>query len=242
MKKLILSSAIGLLASVSAQADFQTSFELSYLDADADNGFGIAGTYYFDAVDDSNGPLAEAAFVDKASGVSAAFVGIDDNDTVALSGRFVLANDFTINATYMDSDIRDSTFGIGLGKYLTDTSEVALSIETNDFVDSLALDYHNLTKLDGDASFSYDLGLAYIDTDSDSGYGINGGVTYYPSSELGFGAFADLQNDFAGAQDTYGIEGQYFLDRGMAFGAEFARVDSNSGEEDTFTLTFEARF
>jgi len=242
MKKLVLCSAIGLLASISAQAEFQTSFNLAYIDLDVEDGFGIGGTYYFDAVNDTNGPLSEAAFIDKASGVSAAFVDAGDTDTFSVSGRFVLANDFTINATYIDNDLTDSTFGIGVGKYLTDTSEVGVSLATNDFVDVLALDYHNLTALGGESSLSYDLGVSYIDIDFDSGYGLTGALTYYPSDEFGFGAFAEVQNDFLSAEDIYGLQAEYFLDRNIAFGAQVARVDSDVAEIDTFSLTFEARF
>ena len=90
MKKLGLASAL-LLAMTGAQAyQVEVQGQSEFLDTtDNDKNFtGAAqGTYYFKNVDASKGPLAEAAFLNQASNVSAAYnygeLGSDGDDIIA---------------------------------------------------------------------------------------------------------------------------------------------------------------
>ena len=76
MKKLGLATAL-LLAMTGAQAyQFEIQGQAEHIDNTAnDQEFtgAVQGTYYFNNVDSSKGPLAEAAFVNQASNVSAAY-------------------------------------------------------------------------------------------------------------------------------------------------------------------------
>ena len=76
MKKLGLATAL-LLAMTGAQAyQVEVQGQAEYIDNTAnDNDFtgAVQGTYYFKNVDSSKGPLAEAAFLNQASNVSAAY-------------------------------------------------------------------------------------------------------------------------------------------------------------------------
>ncbi len=76
MKKLGLATAL-LLAMTGAQAyQFEVQGQSEYIDAtinDKDFTGSVAGTYYFKNVDASKGPLAEAAFLNQASNISAAY-------------------------------------------------------------------------------------------------------------------------------------------------------------------------
>ncbi len=76
MKKLGLATAL-LLAMTGAQAyQFEVQGQSEYIDNTAnDKDFtgAVQGTYYFKDVDASKGPLAEAAFINQASNVSAAY-------------------------------------------------------------------------------------------------------------------------------------------------------------------------
>ena len=76
MKKLGLATAL-LLAMTGAQAyQFEVQGQSEFIDAkEAHKNFtgAVAGTYYLDNVDSSKGPLAEAAFLNQASNVSAAY-------------------------------------------------------------------------------------------------------------------------------------------------------------------------
>ncbi|SPL68872.1 porin Omp33-36 [Acinetobacter stercoris] len=77
MKKLGLATAL-LLAMTGAQAyQFEVQGQSEFYDNTANNGGnftgGVQGTYYLKNVDSSKGPLAEAAFLNQASNVSAAY-------------------------------------------------------------------------------------------------------------------------------------------------------------------------
>lgn len=76
MKKLGLATAL-LLAMTGAQAyQVEVQGQSEYIDTttnDKDFTGGVQGTYYFKNVDASKGPLAEAAFLNQASNVSAAY-------------------------------------------------------------------------------------------------------------------------------------------------------------------------
>ncbi|WP_313661268.1 porin Omp33-36 [Acinetobacter variabilis] len=76
MKKLGLATAL-LLAMTGAQAyQFEVQGQSEYIDNtvnDKDFTGAVQGTYYFKDVDASKGPLAEAAFINQASNVSAAY-------------------------------------------------------------------------------------------------------------------------------------------------------------------------
>lgn len=76
MKKLGLATAL-LLAMTGAQAyQFEIQGQAEHIDNTANNQDftgAVQGTYYFNNVDSAKGPLAEAAFVNQASNVSAAY-------------------------------------------------------------------------------------------------------------------------------------------------------------------------
>lgn len=76
MKKLGLATAL-LVAMTGAQAyQFEIQGQSEYIDTDTNNeNFtgGVQGTYYLKDVDASKGPLAEAAFLNQASSISAAY-------------------------------------------------------------------------------------------------------------------------------------------------------------------------
>lgn len=76
MKKTVLTSFM-LLASFSASAyQFEVDGVVGYYDSKLTNGNydgGVQGTYYLNNIDSSKGPLAEAAFLNQATSVSAAY-------------------------------------------------------------------------------------------------------------------------------------------------------------------------
>ena len=84
MKKLAIASALLSALAVSGAANaYQAEVGGSYNYLDPDNGssvskFGVDGTYYFNPVQTRNAPLAEAAFLNRASNVNA-HVNYGDN-------------------------------------------------------------------------------------------------------------------------------------------------------------------
>ena len=100
MKKLGLATAL-LLAMTGAQA-YQAEVQgtVGYYDAELNDGnynVGAQGTYYFKDIDTSKGPLAEAAFLNQASSISAGYnfgqLTSDINSSVTVGGTTVAINE-----------------------------------------------------------------------------------------------------------------------------------------------------
>ena len=198
MKNVLLTSIAALGVSVSAYGDYQFEGNIGYNQGDVEDldfdGYSLSASVYFDVVDDSKGPLREAAFLDKASNVSLSFATSefddfgDSDDISAISTRIVIQEDWIVVGAYTDLDA-DELFSIGAGAYLSDTSDVIVSysrLADGDF-DSLGVTFHSLTHLGAGSAISSDIGFSYIDSD-ENGYSAIGSVTYYPLSQLGFGA------------------------------------------------------
>lgn len=247
MKNVLLFGAVSLLTTISAQADYQHEVSASYIDVDAaladGDGFALEGTMYFDTVDTATGPLSEAAFINKASGLSLTLVDFEDGNTKAIFGRFVLENDYIIEAGYIDTDF-DSIIRIGAGIYLTNDSDVVLSYTkvSDSDAETLALDYHLLTPLSGAANISYDLGVSYQEVGPYDGQGISGGLTYYPSTNLGFAAQVAL--DSVGDSDTkvFGVSAEYFFRENVAASFSILNIDIDGHDEDSIILEVKGRF
>ena len=77
-KKTALVAGIALAMSAAAQAEYQWELGAGYSTGEFDIGdqnpdndvLSGYGTYFIDAVDDTKGPLAEAAFLDRTSSIS----------------------------------------------------------------------------------------------------------------------------------------------------------------------------
>lgn len=116
------------------------SWELSGLELTSNAGdfdaTTIGATYYFDRVEDNEGPSALAAFFDPATFVSGALSQPNDaTDTWAVSGRYLLASslwyvgaELTHNA-YSDGDWDSNVYGLIAGKYLGPRTTLELAID-----------------------------------------------------------------------------------------------------------------
>ena len=100
MKKLAIASAVlsALVLTGTAHAyQAEVGASAAYLDPDhggSGSAFGVDGTYYFNPVQTRNAPLAEAAFLDRASNVNA-------------------------HATFADrGDVDNNTYGVGAEVYV----------------------------------------------------------------------------------------------------------------------------
>ena len=249
MKKLLLASAIAIAATGQAYADYQfevgavyTDFERNTVDFD---GFGVGGEFHFDKVDTSKGPLAEAAFLDKSSFVNFAFLTVepdfpnaDDEDTTNIGGRFVTATNLIIEADWTTQDDGNNdtdAVRIGVGTYLSETSDVVVSYtsqddDNNNDVDYLNVDFHGVNSLNQGASVAYDVSVGYIDADSDDGYRIGVGGTYYFSNMFGLGVDAELVDVGNFSSDEIGIEASFFPNEQVEL---FARIFDVGGDADS---------
>ena len=129
-------------------ADVKSSAGNASDNIDADIGT-VSGTFYLTPVDTSKGPLAEAAFLDHASNITLAFTdgevdlnSLDnelqdkDGQTYAVDTRYVAEGPgWQLSGVLVDlsfersepGDAEIDTYGIGIGKYITDTTTLVLN-------------------------------------------------------------------------------------------------------------------
>jgi len=257
MKKLACAVAVGAIMSTSAVADdYQAEIGLIYGKIDTEVNIGPFGTYsgdantatifgevYFDKVDTSKGPLAEASFLSKSSGVMASYTDIEDADdkSWSLGGRFVLDNDYIIEANY-DSLEGDSSYGIGFGKYLTENTDLVVSYGSDDDLDALSADMHSVVDLSGAASLAYSLGVSYLKTSDESGYGLFGDLTYYFNNNFGIGA--GVSTDSVGDVDmtTWALNADWFVTSDWDLGVIYSSTDADIITIDLFAANLSFRF
>ncbi|MFT7560125.1 MAG: hypothetical protein ACI93R_002040 [Flavobacteriales bacterium] len=252
MKKLVLATTIAVLTSAYAQADsYQVEIGATYGQSETGSFesdiYTLDGEVFFAEVDTSKGSLAEASFLDKASGLGLTYATTspetgDSVDAWATGLRVVTGGDLIIEASYADSD-DDSAFGIGIGTYLNDNTDIVVSYETADEadLDTLAVDLHSVVSLSGDSSLAYNVGASYIDA-NDSGYGIAGELTYYVNNNLGFGGVVGYTSVGDSDLTTFGVKADYFVNSTIRLRAMYSTAEANSFDTDTFTLGASARF
>ena len=126
MKKILVAAA--LLASMTAANAYQYEVNASYentdiddLDSDIDT-FNISGKYYFAPVATTTAPLAEAAFLSKASNVALAYTRAETDvanvkaDLVGISGEYYVPNSqFYVSANVNHTKLKANVPGLGSG-------------------------------------------------------------------------------------------------------------------------------
>lgn len=261
--KLRYASALALSMAVSAHAEtYRVELNAGFGQGEFDWGSSnidydaliLGGTLYFSDVDTGSGPLSEAAFLDKASslGVQRVEVSVDgsseDSTDTLVDGRFVLSNDFIIEASFSRAeaagfDDEDDTYSLGLGTYINDNSDiVATYTGSNDTeIDTLAVDYHTLIE-NGGAAWGIDLGAGYIDGPVDSGHLLNAGATYYPNANFGIGVNVTLTS--VGDYDTTTtlVSAEYFFTSNFAGELVYSVSDYDEAEDSLFAAAVTARF
>jgi len=240
MKKLAYIVAAGAIISTSAVADdYQAEIGLVYgtIDTEVDLGpFGsgsvdantamLFGEVYFDKVDTSKGPLAEASFLSKSSGLMASYTDIEnvDDNSWGLGGRFVFGEDYIIEADYSsDGDI--DSYGIGFGKYLSDNTDVVVSYGSSDDLDALNADMHSVVSLSGTSSLAYSLGIAYLKASDESGYGLSGDLTYYFNNNFGIGASVARDSIDDIDSTSWALNADWFVNNSWDLGLMYSSTD-----------------
>ncbi len=185
------------------------------IDADTEN-LAAQATYYLSDVDTGRGPLAEAAFLDRASSVS---IGLSDGETDSddidvdadtdgyfLSAHAVSDTGWYANLGYSEAetDIADieletEILGGGFGYYIAENATLALNYAQIEYssddldedleIDTFSLDYKLVVP--GDVSYAIDASIVRSEPDIDDADHEIGhvlGVTIYPTNNIGFGA------------------------------------------------------
>jgi Putative general bacterial porin len=255
-KKAAMVAGLGLALSATAQAEYNAEANLAISGGDND-GFAIGGTYYLDSVDDTKGPLGEAAFLDMSSYVSAAYSEneFDDSDNetelVAVGGRYIFGEgNWIVDVGYSNFDADAAgeldTFSISGGKYLTDTTTLILSYANTDpddgeDADIYGIDVDHLLNV-GEGALKLHGGFSTADTDGDDidFYGVD--ATWYPCNSLGLGVGYGNTDDGSDDIDEYRISAEWFITNQVSASVTYLEAEQGDLESDSFLIGVSARF
>ena len=219
MKKLAIASALLSALAVTGTAHaYQAEVGGSYTytdwdDFDGNHSFGVDGTYYFNPVQTRNAPLAEAAFLNRASNVNAKInyadnSGVKNSQYSAGVEYFVPNSDFYVSGRLGRSELevdktpidqKVTTYGAEIG-YLPAPGLL------------LALGVVGYDEKDGKDGADPTLRAKY--------------VTQVGGNDINleaYGAFGDL--------DEYNLKGDYFIDKTLSLGADYYSNDLSDTSE-----------
>jgi hypothetical protein len=232
-KKHLMAAGIALVVSGAAHADYRWEIDAtagrSNIDIGRDDGdvdvFGIGGSFFLDDVDTSKGPLTEAAFLDQASSISAAYIYTDlddivddlDGDEYRIEGRYVLGLDsvpliFEGSYSRQEPDFSDiDTWTLGFGAYLTDTTTVVATFGNVDVDEG------------GDSDF-YELSVRHL-------WNLSGGGAIALE-----GNYGSVDVDDADDVDVFNVEGVWYINKNLGIGARYGSFDSGGVETDDYAI------
>ena len=218
MKKLAIASALLSALAITGTANaYQAEIGASAGLIDPDNAsssgsFGVDGTYYFNPVQTRNAPLAEAAFLDRASNVNAKYqydeLGNDERHQYGVGAEYFVPNsDFYLSGNVSGHDLKDNddlnndltTYGAEVGYLPAPGLLIAAGLKGWDN--------------DRDDGVDPTLRAKYVTTLS-NGKDIN--------LEAG-AAFGDL--------DEYNLAADYFIDKTLSVGVDYYSNDINDNDE-----------
>ncbi len=277
LKKHAIAAGIALAFALPAHAEFRWELGASYqsgevegnaadLDIDSDiDVAGIEGSWFYSSVNTEQGPLAEAAFLDRASRVDVRFEdGEFDGDVLdadlrsySVGTRWVINKDsgWLIEASAsLDEVENDETesFTIGGGKYIFENTSVVLSYtysdpDFGDDIDTYAVEVEHLQetpigalKLEG--SYAYDDPGDSSDTDN-----WLSSFTLYPTNSIGVGG-SWLRSLSGSSSDTWALFAEWFITETIAVSVEYQDTEDAGGfninniDGDTFIASALIRF
>jgi hypothetical protein len=248
--------------------------ELSYQYSDSETDVGalandevnsqaISGTVYFEAVDSSKGPYAEAAFLSRASSLfidysheqnKPAAGGDTTDDTVSYGAHIVLDGGWIVDVEGGDGEafgISADGYSIGGGLYLDDNSTLTLhytELEADDIdadIEAVSLSYKRIGELEGGSYYNVETVLSHIDSEvNDDEYAdIDMAGDIYIDKHFSVGltlGYADSEEE----ETRYGVRTQFFFSDklGISFAYEEVDVDNEDDNEEVWTAGLTARF
>ena len=185
--------------------------------------FSVGGSFYFQPVDTTKGPRAEAAFLDHASDVTLGYTysevddnGIDiDGDKYNVSGRYVTQGGFIFEAGYeRDEPIEAEIdiFRLSAGYYLTENT-------------SLIVDYVDADADEGGDTDGWNARLEHMWHMGDNGGGIKLEGNY------GF-----INVDDGDDIDLYGLEAIWYINQDIGVGVAYENTDFGQLESEDYRL------
>lgn len=275
MKKLILTTMLTLSSTTIFANAYNTEIDASYTTRDTGASKAksslLDASYYFGGVDDTKGPLAEAAFLNHVSEINIKY-GISDVPNtnayttygfggryVTESSRIILSFDYLNNGLTYESQTERIVDGgtIGFGAYLGDAATLVLKFSSNqnknettgEEIDSsiLSLNYKQLFTLGNEDSINLyaRYGQTNYEEDIYNDYGsILLGADYYFNQQFSVGLNLDAFRTQADDKaQRYGIESTYFFDSRFSIYGSYSMTNiENSEDLEAIRVGVQARF
>lgn len=222
MKKIFLATAIAALSISAAQAyQVELNGGATYDSIDIPGGssevfgLGAGGTYYFNSVSGKSGPLAEAAFIQRASNVNASYSYAQNNDLDANRNNFNVGGEF-----YVPNSNFYAAASIGR---TNDKVKGFKQVGVNDY--SVQVGILPITNL------LLTVGVAGLDTKNNDDTDPTISAKYL--TKIGNND-VNLEGNarFGDNNDFYGISGDYYLDRTLSVGASFDLSTFDNADDD----------
>lgn len=274
MKKVILTAL--LIAGTGAMAEtYRAETDFSYVGKDDGSGGGydginFRGTYYFSDVDDSNGPLAEAAFISRSSsffgllGYGNPRHGNVDVGTYGFGGAYINDSGLLFGAHYIlenysnsgaESEVDDVL--LQLGTYVADTGLLTFNFHVGqatqvdgDEKDAniLAVNYKHLLQFEEERALSLKGRFEYTNFEEEDAADLRTLLfegDYYLNSALSLGLLGGFgRSDRDHNEYRYGANAKYYINSHLGLSASYERVDISdaSYEMTTYQLGVIGRF
>jgi hypothetical protein len=237
-----LAGAIGLALSANAMAsDYSVEIGGQYVDFDFTEAWGADATIYFQPIQTGKGPLAEAAFLNRASNVSFAYLREKNGnfDVPAVGAEFYFGNYYlAANYTHFSNGFSINDYGIRGGLMVAENTRATLGYNRTELPFGIDLDTYtvgikHLMLLDGNTALSLegDVGMARNGS-SEFAYALQ--ADYYLSPGFSLGA----RYSGIGSDDEWGLGTRYFFTPRVSGGLEYTRADG----DDIYGLRLAARF
>ena len=258
MKKLAIASALLSALAVTGTANaYQAEVGASAGLIDPDNGsssgsFGVDGTYYFNPVQTRNSPLAEAAFLDRASNVNAQFnydeVGDAEATKYGVGAEYYVPNsDFYVSGNVARQDIEfangadfDTTlYGAEIGYLPAPGLLIAAGLKgyDNDYDDGVdpTLRAKYVTTLSNGKAVNLEAGAAFGDLDE-----FNLAADYFIDKSLSVGV--DYYNNDLNDNNEFGVNARKFFNQQVSLEGRVGFGEAGSNDYNKFGLAAKYRF
>jgi hypothetical protein len=258
MKKLAIASALLSALAITGTANaYQAEVGASAGLIDPDNGsssgsFGVEGTYYFNPVQTRNSPLAEAAFLDRASNVSAHYnydeVGDDDHHNYGVGVEYFVPNsDFYVSGQVGRDDLSfkhgndfdTTTYGAEVGYLPAPGLLIAAGVKgyDNDYNDGVdpTLRAKYVTNLSNGNAINLEAGAAFGDLDE-----WNLAADYYIDKTLSLGV--DYYDNDLNDNSEFGINARKFFTPQVSLEGRVGFGEVGNNDYNKFGIAAKYRF
>lgn len=259
MKKLAIASALlsAIAMTGTAAHAYQAEIGASAGVIDPDFGgtsgsFGVDGKYYFNPVQTRNAPLAEAAFLDRASNVNAHYQynEIDDNEAHQYgvgAEYFVPNSDFYLSGNVNGHDLQDNnnvdndltTYGAEVGYLPAPGLLIAAGVKgwDNDRDDGVdpTLRAKYVTTLSNGKDINLEAGAAFGDLDE-----YNLAADYFIDKTFSVGV--DYQDNDLRNQNEFGVSARKFINQQVSLEGRVGFGEAGNNDYNKFGVAAKYRF